>query len=258
MKMKGITALFIPWIRNHVHLASNQYYDYHDISYYSTSLSATDRHSSRNILSVEECLALSKCDRVVFVDGSWHMPNSNPKRDARKEFEDGPRIPGAKFFDIDDICSKGEAMNPKGLPHMMPTAQMFSAAMDAMGIKNDDRVIVYASQGCFAAPRTWFTFKSMAFDPSRVHIMDGGLVDWVAKGGQVEIETMQAVKAHDFANLLDAKSTYQAREPTNIVDINDVLRIINDKDSTSLTTTIVDARSSGRFSGKDVSTYPTL
>ena len=68
-------------------------------------------------------------------------------RNAREEFEAGPRIPGAQFFDIDDIAAKGD-LNPKGLPHMMPPKQLFAAAMDAMGITNDDHLIVYANKGC--------------------------------------------------------------------------------------------------------------
>jgi hypothetical protein len=56
-------------------------------------------------------------DAVVFVDGSWWL---GKVRDARSEFEAGPRIARAKFFDIDDIASKGKALNPKDLPHMAP------------------------------------------------------------------------------------------------------------------------------------------
>lgn len=56
-------------------------------------------------------------DTVVFVDGSWWL---GKVRDARSEFEAGPRIAGARFFDIDDIASKGKELNPKDLPHMAP------------------------------------------------------------------------------------------------------------------------------------------
>ena len=78
------------------------------------------------------------------MDGSWFLKDRN----GREEFEAGPRIPGARFFDIDDIAAKGEALNPKGLPHMMPPKNLFAASMDAMDITNDDHLIVYATKGC--------------------------------------------------------------------------------------------------------------
>jgi thiosulfate/3-mercaptopyruvate sulfurtransferase len=45
------------------------------------------------------------------------------------------------------------------LPHMLPSAAAFGAAVDALGISNSDTVVVYDGMGCFAAPRTWWTFK---------------------------------------------------------------------------------------------------
>jgi len=220
------------------------------------SLSLSSSISYSNILSIEECLTLAATQsdnaRIVFVDGSWYMPNA--QRDARKEFEIGPRIPGSIFFDIDDIASKENVLNPKGLPHMMPSADLFSTAMDAMGIKNEDRIVVYARKGCFAAPRTWFTFKSMAHDPSHVHIMNGGIDDWEAMGGSLETGSVITVRAADFfSEEISIEPNYKAREPTNVVDMEYVATIINEGYLLNDAAIIVDARSPGRFSGKEVS-----
>ena len=70
-------------------------------------------------VSIEECIEAKKetPSSLTFVDGSWWL---GKVRDARAEYEAGPRIAGAKFFDIDDIATKGETWNPKGLPHMAP------------------------------------------------------------------------------------------------------------------------------------------
>jgi len=79
-----------------------------------------DSLPSSYLLTVQECLDIynsnSDGEKVVFVDGSWHL---GKERDGREEYEAGPRIKNAKFFDIDDISSKGD-LNPKGLPHMRP------------------------------------------------------------------------------------------------------------------------------------------
>ena len=54
---------------------------------------------------------------VRILDASWHMPGSG--RDARAEFERG-HIPGARFFDIDEISDEQSS-----LPHMAPPVEKF-------------------------------------------------------------------------------------------------------------------------------------
>ena len=63
---------------------------------------------------------------VVIVDASWYLPNLN--RNGRAEYEAG-HIPGAVFFDIDAIADTS-----RGLPHMLPSPQMFASEMGKLGI----------------------------------------------------------------------------------------------------------------------------
>jgi thiosulfate/3-mercaptopyruvate sulfurtransferase len=95
----------------------------------------------QTMVSISDAIALhsSSSANVKFVDGSWFLMGRN----GRQEFVDGPRIKGANYFDINDISSK-----ESNLPHMMPPKALFGAAMDAMGISNDDHIIVYGSQDC--------------------------------------------------------------------------------------------------------------
>ena len=118
-----------------------------------TSLLAKSLLPGKKIVSVEECLQVIDEPGVVFVDGSWFIKDRN----ARNEYELGPRVPGARFFDIDDVASKGELLNPKGLPHMMPPKELFAAAMDAMNITNHDHLILYATKGCVSTRRRRYT-----------------------------------------------------------------------------------------------------
>ena len=114
-----------------------------------------DHLKGKPLVSLEECLEVHGQPGVVFVDGSWFLKDRN----GRQEFEAGPRIAGAKYFDIDDISSKGKDLNPKGLPHMMPPKELYAAAMDAMDITNDDHLILYSSKGCVSTVSraySWF------------------------------------------------------------------------------------------------------
>lgn len=115
------------------------------------------------------------CSGIKFIDASWHL---NKTRNAKEEFLVG-RIPGASFFDIDDISDKHS-----NLPHMLPSEKVFEEKISSMGISSKNHIIVYASAGSFSAPRVWWTFK--AFGHDRVSVINGGLPAWVAADGPVE------------------------------------------------------------------------
>lgn len=53
-----------------------------------------------SLVSIPQAIAASNDDGSIFIDGSWYMPNT---RNAREEFRKGPRISGARYFDIDTV-----------------------------------------------------------------------------------------------------------------------------------------------------------
>jgi thiosulfate/3-mercaptopyruvate sulfurtransferase len=113
------------------------------------------------------------------VDGTWHMPRLG--RDARAEHA-AAHIPGAVFFDIDGIADRATS-----LPHMLPDAEAFAAAVGALGIGRGDRVVVYDVRGVVSAARVWWTFRAFGLDT--VAVLDGGLRKWRAEGRPVESGT---------------------------------------------------------------------
>lgn len=113
---------------------------------------------------------------LAIVDGSWHLPTL--KRDARQEYL-AAHIPGAAFFDIDAVAD-----TTVPLPHMLPTADAFAAAVGALGIDDRQRIVVYDTPGLSSAPRVWWTFRIMG--AGDVVILDGGLTKWQAEGRPVE------------------------------------------------------------------------
>ncbi len=108
---------------------------------------------------------------VVAVDGSWYLPTLG--RDGRAEYE-AAHIPGAVFFDVDAIADRASP-----LPHMLPGADDFAAAMGALGIGDAMHVVVYDGAGLFSAPRVRWTLR--AFGAARVSLLDGGLPAWRAE-----------------------------------------------------------------------------
>ena len=68
---------------------------------------------------------------LVIIDASWHMPDEG--KDAYAEYL-AEHIPGAVFFDIDEIAD-----SKSNLPHMLPPPEKFSSRMRSMGIGDGSR-----------------------------------------------------------------------------------------------------------------------
>src|SRR5215470_17212364 len=110
--------------------------------------------------------------RIRIVDSSFKLPGITPT--AREDYGRG-HIPGAVFFDIDDICEPGT-----NLPHMIPSPELFARKIGALGVGEDDRVIVYDGAGLSSAGRAWWMLR--LFGHHNVAILDGGLPKWKAEG----------------------------------------------------------------------------
>lgn len=170
---------------------------------------------------------------VRVLDASWYMPAQ--KRDAKAEFAAG-HIPGAAFFDIDAIA---DMETP--LPHMLPMADEFAQAVGAMGIGNDDMVVVYDGAGIFSAPRVWWTFRVFGHD--KVAVLDGGMPKWRREGRPTESGPAEH-RAVPFT------ARYR---PELVRDFDAMLRNLDTRGAT-----VVDARSDGRFRGKEPEPRPGL
>ena len=115
-------------------------------------------------------------DDLAIVDASAFMPADG--RDGAAEFRAG-HVPGARFLDIGTVADKA---NPA--PHMLPSAEVFGAAMVALGVGRDDRIIVYDNSPLRSAARGWFMFRH--FGAERVSILDGGMQKWTREGRALE------------------------------------------------------------------------
>jgi len=214
------------------------------LSFSKASLSSYSAMTS-NIISVSEAIALHD-DARIFIDGSWHLSS----RDSRTEYEAGPRIKNAKFFDIDDVATKEQGFN---LPHMMPNPHLFAKVMDEFEVSPDSNVILYGTEGCFSLARTLYTFKSMGH--KKVHIMQGSLKDWIDAGGPIENEMKESLKVENLS--LESAIKYdKAVDAMNVVGVETVSEVVREKESAQ--SIIVDARSAGRFVGEAPEPRPGL
>lgn len=163
---------------------------------------------------------------VAIVDASWHLPNVS--RDAHAEYL-AERIPGAVFFDIDEIADTASPY-----PHMLPSPEKFASRMRKAGIGDGKRVIIYDSYGLFSAARVWWMFR--VFGKEDVAVLDGGLKKWKAEGRPLEEGPPKRPQERHFT----------ARYNSMMVrDKADVMKALDQG------LQVVDARGAGRFTGTE-------
>ena len=199
-----------------------------------TAQNSTSANSASQWLKSPEWLAgqIGKPD-VVIVDGSYYLPTQN--RNAQAEYL-AAHIPGAVFFDINAVAD-----HSTDLPHMLPGPDQFGAAAGALGISENDTIIVYDGSGLYSAPRVWWTFR--IFGARKVVILDGGLPAWKSQGRPTE--SGQAKRD---------KRTFNASMETGAVAmLSDVQIALNDQSAQ-----VVDARSAARFAGREKEPRPGL
>jgi len=128
------------------------------------------------VVSTEWLAAHLGAPGLRVIDATWYLPHL--KHDARAEFG-AARIPGAVYFDIDEIAAPDSE-----LPHMLPDAAQFGRQVGALGIGNGDHVVAYGGRNLIASARAWWMFR--AFGHERVSVLDGGLPKWRAEGRAIE------------------------------------------------------------------------
>jgi thiosulfate/3-mercaptopyruvate sulfurtransferase len=171
---------------------------------------------------------------LIVLDGSWHLPNSG--RDAKAEYL-AEHIPGALFFDIDDLVDE-----KSDLPHMLPPTPKFASRMKKMGVGDGMRIVVYDSYGLFSAARVWWTFRAMGHQD--VAVLNGGLKKWKAEGRPLEDMAPVARTARHFTPL---------QNTSLIRDIDDMKGYV-----AAGNMQIVDARPKARFEGTEPEPRPGL
>lgn len=160
------------------------------------------------------------------LDASWYLPDMN--RDPRAEYL-AAHIPGARFFDIDEISDQRS-----DLPHMVPPTEKFVSRMRAMGVGDGHQIVVYDGAGLFSAARVWWLFRLMG--KTDIAVLDGGFPKWKAEGRPVE----------DIAPVPRDRHITVSRRNMLVKDVTQVAAASKLGDHE-----ILDARSPGRFRGAE-------
>ncbi|HLS68230.1 MAG TPA: 3-mercaptopyruvate sulfurtransferase [Kiloniellales bacterium] len=181
-------------------------------------------HPEHCLVSTEWLAARLQEPDLRVVDATYYLPNE--EGDARAEYA-AEHIPGAVFFDIDEIKDPNSP-----LPHMLPPPEIFSSKVRHLGLGDGNRIIVYDRRGLFSAARVWWSFR--VFGHREVAVLDGGLPKWKAEGRPLDDRPVVPMERHFTARL----------DTTQVRDQEQLLRNLE-----SGREQVIDARSRGRFEG---------
>lgn len=139
-------------------------------------------------------------------DGGFHNVS------GRAAYDTG-HIPTAGFADLKgDLCDTSSPIE-----FAVPTPEQFCAAMGALGVGNDSRVVLYDTNYSAWAARVWWMLRWVGFDNAA--LLDGGLKAWTDEGRPLSTEPANR----------PAKELTPSPRPELIADKNEVLASINDK-----------------------------
>ncbi|MEO8722869.1 MAG: 3-mercaptopyruvate sulfurtransferase [Sphingobium sp.] len=160
------------------------------------------------------------------VDASLFLPGSD--RNAATEYEAG-HIPGAFFLNLPEL---NDSNDPR--PGMLPPPEKFASRMQALGLGDGSRIVIYDNSPLRTSARAWWMFH--VFGAHSVAILDGGLGKWIAE--KRDLETGKPKTRHRHFTIW--------KDEAAVITRDQVLDNIKSKAAQ-----LVDARSMSRFTGED-------
>ena len=187
-------------------------------------MTATFVDDPKTLVSTQWLADHLKDPDLRILDASWYLPDAGriPLAEYKKT-----HIPGARFFDIDEIADLRSDM-----PHMAPPPEKFISRLRAMGVGDGHQVVVYDGAGLMSAARVWWLFRLMG--KRDVAVLDGGLPKWRAEGRELS----------DMPPMLRDRHMTATRQNHLVRDVTEVARAAKLGDHS-----IIDARAPGRFTG---------
>lgn len=167
------------------------------------------------------------------VDATAFLPEHG--RDPLLEYE-ACHIPGAVFMDLSDLV---DSKSP--VPNTLPPAEKFASRMQALGLGDGSRIVLYDDSPVKTATRAWFMLTM--FGAQNVALLDGGIAKWKAEGRKCA-QGRESLRERHFTVWSD---------DSNVRSKDDVLANL----STGVAQ-MIDARGAGRFTGDVPETNPAL
>jgi thiosulfate/3-mercaptopyruvate sulfurtransferase len=103
---------------------------------------------------------------------------------------DNGHIPGARFVALSDL-----AITRDGIPNELPAVSDLRKVLEAVGVSDDSRVILYGDASILPATRAYFTLDYLGHG-DHAALLDGGLEKWRSEGRALTKDVASVVPGH--------------------------------------------------------------
>ncbi len=153
---------------------------------------------------------------------------------------DAGHIPGARFVSLSEL-----AVTRDGVPNELPSTADLKKLLEAVGVSDDSRVILYSGDASvLPATRAFFTFDYLGHG-DQAALLDGGLEKWRTEGRTL---------TKDAATAAQGRFTPQPK-PDLVVQM-DAVKQMSSKPASSSSEVLLDVRSAADFHGEKGSHIP--
>lgn len=167
------------------------------------------------------------------VDATKHLAEAG--RDGRAEYL-ATHIPGAVFMDLADLVDVDAPIE-----NTLPSAAKFASRMQALGLGDGSRIVIYDDSAVKSSARAWFMLR--LFGAQNVALLDGGIAKWKAEGRPLASGEEKQRRRHYTTWSDESQLRSKAQVLANIE---------------SKAEQVVDARGKLRFTGADPEVRPGL
>jgi len=167
------------------------------------------------------------------VDATAFLPEHG--RNPLQEYE-ACHIPGAVFMDLAELVDTTSSVS-----NTLPPAEKFASRMQALGLGDGSRVVIYDDSPIKSATRAWFMLTM--FGAQNVALLDGGIAKWKAEGRKCA-QGRETLRARHFTVWSDNS---HVRSKADVI-----------ANLASKAEQVIDARGAGRFTGDVPETNPAL
>jgi thiosulfate/3-mercaptopyruvate sulfurtransferase len=150
------------------------------------------------------------------------------------EFYSKGHIPGARQIKLEEI-----AVTRGGIPNELPPVETLKHVLEAAGISNSSRVVLYGERLNLLAARAYFTLDYLGV-AARAALLDGGIEKWTAERRPLSTEIPQA----------KTTTLVLSPRPEILVDTKAMRELSQKKPGSA---TLVDARPTKEFTGEELS-----
>jgi thiosulfate/3-mercaptopyruvate sulfurtransferase len=161
---------------------------------------------------------------------------------ANRAAYDAGHIAGARFIPLSDLV-----VTRDGIPNELPATADLKKVIEAAGVSDDSRVILYGDTTVLPATRAYFTFDYLGHG-DQAALLDGGLEKWRGEGRSLTKDASTA-----------AQGSFTPRpKPDLVVQIDAVKQMAGKSASgaSSLSDVLLDARSAADYRGEKGSHIP--